>query len=203
MRKIVILLLAYIALMLEACTTQYISSTYQKTTEALSLADQHKLVRQANWRLSTQTSLLLVKPAYPYRSSSGKTEYHRARSALLSALEHALLEQYPSTQVELSALSLEQAIEASYRAGARILVYPQLMNYLDRADQSEGNAKALFSKDKTRAQILLVDVYSGKIVDTALLESKSKVFNSSTNYASDLFNQAARDYVLQISGVAL
>ncbi|SMF38986.1 protein of unknown function [Alteromonadaceae bacterium Bs31] len=195
-----VFLIVFLLFSLSACTSQYMAAGYQKTKEVLSLEEQHELIRKADWRLATHTPLYLAKPSYPQQTSSGSTEYLRARYALLSALERAFIARYPTLHTETSALELDEAITASQIAGARVLVYPQLLGYLDYADKSGGNAKAMFSKDKTTIQILLIDVYSQKILDTATIQSKSKIFNSSNNYASDLFEQAAWEYVQQLSG---
>jgi len=189
-------------LLLQACTTQYMSATWHKTNETLGLASQHAVTRSADWRLPVSTQLFLAKPHYPLHATSDVTDYPRTRYTLLATLERVMVETYPNIQVSTQESTLQEALIASQIAGSRILVYPQLIAYRDQANSEKGNRKPLFKKDTATLQILLVDVYSGKVIETSNILSKGAWTSTSDSAAEQLFEKAARQYVQTLSGLS-
>lgn len=200
--KIPLLMAAVALLVTTGCSRQYATSSYHRSLEALGFRDSHGISRPVGWRLDTETRLYLVRPDYPLDVDADPDRYGRARFALLQALELALVETYPDTRATMASMSLEEARYQAQLLDRQVLVYPRLTTYEDQADRVGKDRRPFFASDSTRFQVLLIDVYSGQVLDAALIESASSRFNIAASAASDLFTDAARQYVARLSGIA-
>lgn len=190
----------WVVVFLGGCSAQYIAAEYQKTKQSLHFADVHTIQRESQWRLAPETAIFLAKPWYPYTAVSGATDFARARFTLLHALEAAFIEAFPATQVSMQNLSLSESLIAAQLNGSRLLVYPQLLAYNDYAESAGLTVVGKMQTDKTRIQIMLVDVLNGRILDAGVISSRSKLYDAESNAASQLFTSAANEYVQRLAG---
>lgn len=182
------------------CSARYVSSEYNRIHRAMGFSDRHNVNRSNQWRLADNTSVLVVKPAFPFTTGSGNTDYPRTRYSLLTALEHAFREFYPNTQVATDDLSRNDALIMAQLMGCRVVVYPQLLDFSEFDDASGLTVFARLKTDKTRMQILLLDVYTGSVIDKTVVNSRSKWFRAEQTPAHDLFENAALAYVEGLVG---
>lgn len=182
------------------CSARYVSSEYNRIHQRMGLSDRHQVTRPNLWRLSDSTSVLVVKPSFPYTTGSSDTDYPRTRYHLLMALERAFLAHYPNTQIATDSLSRNDALIMAQLRGCRVVVYPQLLDFSEFEEGAGLNVLSRLKTDKARVQVLLLDVYTGRVIDKTLINSRSQWFRAEQNPAQDLFTEAAAAYVGGIVG---
>jgi len=186
--------------LLSGCSTKYLTKEYNRIHYAMSLSSSHNIERSSQWRLSETTSVMLVKPRFPYKVTSGATDYPRSRYALLKALERAFVEYFPNTQIVNDELSRNDALITAQLMGCRVVVYPQLLDISDVRNTSEVAEAKSIGSDATRVQILILDTLTGQVIDKATVKSRSSWASAEQSPAQDLFADAAITYVDGIVG---
>ncbi len=192
-------------LVLNACTTQYTANVARDILADMRLRKACEVNRSAEWTLHPNTRLYLARGAF---SNPAKADaYPRLSSAVFDALAHNLARVFPATGVAVERQSLLNALAEARIADAQILVYPSLVSLSDEFDSlrelSEGSTvhpDKYFAPDKLAFKVVLVDVATGNIVDTALVSARGKMLTLENDGPTALLPYAALAYVEQISG---
>ena len=83
----------------------------------------------------------------------------------------------------------EQALQSARLGGHDYLVLPTLLHWEDRA--TEWN----FMRDKVQVRIEVVDVFSGQVADSAVVEGKSGIVTLGGDHPQDLLPEPIDDYL--------
>ncbi len=194
------LLCLTLVVLISACSTSYTANNFSHAKQWVRLDNKHQLTRSNQWRLARDTSLYLAKPVLPMQVTSGVLAYNRARYSLLQSMESALSIYYPSLQASSVDMSMEEALIASRLSGSRILVFPRLLEYPDSGPSHQSREK-IIDVSHAHFQVLLVDVYTGEILDTGTISSRSSIHSANSTAANELMASASKHYAAQLAGL--
>ncbi|MBB6521526.1 DUF4823 domain-containing protein [Pseudoteredinibacter isoporae] len=186
-------------LLCSACTPQYTQNVVQEIPDYLQLRDKVYIERQQQWRLSSHTPL--------YIAMAKNDLVPRTELTITESLYDALLEQFPLSRASSNPATLGEALASARLMRMPITVYHQLSLMDDQLsswreyDQDMDSGKSL-GRDRLRLQIQLYDSYSGKLLDSAILNSVSRRIAWSEITPVELLRQASAQYAQQLAMVS-
>lgn len=182
-----------------ACTPQYAKQVAQNLPRQLELADRVIIERQQQWRLGSHTPL--------YIAMAKNELIPRTELNITESLYDALLEQFPLSRASSNPATLGEALASARLMRMPITVYHQL-SYMDdqlsswrEFDQDMDSGKRL-GRDRLRLQIQLYDSYSGRLMDSARLDSVSRRIAWTDVSPFDLLKQASAQYAQELALVS-
>ncbi|TVZ39284.1 uncharacterized protein DUF4823 [Alteromonadaceae bacterium 2753L.S.0a.02] len=188
------------------CTASYTGQMVNDSLTVLHLKNKHSVMRVGDWRLPMNAQLFLARPQFGLQLTGDNTQLPRSRTYLQKALEQELKLYFPGTAVAWVDLSFAEALTIARLQGCEILVYPRLFAYKDNLNSwqqiNEGkgvNPNQRYGRDTALFEILLVETYSGDVLDTATVVSRERFFTN-TETPEVLYAQAAQTYVSRLSG---
>ncbi|GAA6152592.1 DUF4823 domain-containing protein [Pseudoteredinibacter isoporae] len=182
-----------------ACTPQYTQNVAQKIPDYLQLRDKVYIERQQQWRLNTHTPL--------YIAMAKNDLIPRTELTITENLYDALLEQFPLSRASSNPATLGEALASARLMRMPITVYHHLSIMDDQLsswreyDEDMDSGKSL-GRDRVRLQIQLYDSYSGKLLDSAILDSVSRRIAWSHITPLELLKQASAQYAQQLAMVS-
>ena len=190
--------LGFILLLLlqQGCTANYAASEYSKAKQVLRLEDSHLIVRKNQWRLSTDTPVFIAYSAVEQPNYRNKLDLRRPKYQLQTAMEDAFVRRYAKVQASPMPLTYAKALERARASGSRVLIYPQLLEY----PKFEDGRPPLAKTHTAEFRVLLVDTLTDKVLDVATISARSELALGNEIDVSDLFAEASRLYVKQLTG---
>ncbi|MCV6624333.1 MAG: DUF4823 domain-containing protein [Cellvibrionaceae bacterium] len=191
-----------IALLLSAliaCTPQYSYQVVQEIPSYLQMSNKVNITRQQQWRLNAHTPL--------YIAMAKNDLIPRTELTITESLYDALLEQFPLSKASSNPASLGEALASARLMRMPITVFHQLSYMEDNIsswqeyDQDMDSGRAM-GRDRLRLQIQLYDSYSGKLLDSAILDSVSRRLAWSEVSPIELLRMASADYAQQLTMVS-
>lgn len=182
-----------------ACTPQYTQNVMREVPDYLQMRDKVYIERQQQWRLSSHTPL--------YIAMAKNDLIPRTELTITESLYDALLEQFPLSRASSNPASLGEALASARLMRMPITVYHQLSLMDDQLsswteyDQDMDSGRSL-GRDRLRLQIQLYDSYSGKLLDSAILNSVSRRIAWSEITPFELLKQASAQYAQQLAMVS-
>jgi hypothetical protein len=85
-------------------------------------------------------------------------------------------------------MNRERALEEARAGDYTYLVHPEILHWEDRATEWSG------LPDKIKVQVSVIDVASGEVVDSAVIEGKSKWATLGGDHPQDLLESPLTDY---------
>jgi len=169
MNRIVLPLVLFITIFLSSCT-----DTYQlKRTQGAGIE-------------SNKISTAYI--ALPKDGSYGSIQYSGSGTIVAqdigAAFSPYLREAIIGTQFE----SIEEAIRSASKLQFDYLVYPNILHWEDRATEWSGRS------DVISVKVTIIDVSSSKVVDSVVIEGKSKTASWGGDRPEDLLAKPLKDY---------
>lgn len=177
-------------MLLGGCTSQYTGSVYQTSMSTLRLADTHLVARNGEWVLPFDAKIALAKPESP-------STLPRSRAALDRALREQTPNEFPNTKYFHDVVSLDDALMQAQALGCTFVLYPRVLDLNNQRNQwseilegKEASAHEKIGLDSAEAELLIVDVVSGRVLDQIKINSRSSMFKREDKQALDLFDDA-------------
>lgn len=191
---------------LVGCTTQYTVNVTRDVLTDFRLTSDYRVSRSAQWTLNPKTHLYLARGVF-FSSAQDVDSYPRLNNAIFNALAHSLGQVFPATGFAVGRQSFLNALAEARIENAQVLVYPSVVFLHDERNSmreiSEGTTvhpDQSLAADKIAFKVVLVDVYTGDIIDVALITGRSKMFTLDNDGPVALLPHAALAYTQQISG---
>lgn len=187
---------------INACTYQYAVNTTEETLQHARLKSQYTVKRQSDWIIHSKT---VVSLAYPVQTHS--TNMPRNLATLYDALGLALKQVFPAYTSAQNTVSLDEAFEFAAQNNSEILFWPSLVlseNRLNterelREGKTLSDAQS-YGPDRAVFQVLIYEVRTRRLIDVGHIKSRGRMFAPNESLPLDLFRDAARSYVLSITG---
>lgn len=149
--------------------------------------DSTRLVRDAdNGGLPERASYYV---ALPEDGMYGAKQYPGSGKMTSAIIRHSLQTHKQKAVAANRVEDQEQALQSARLGGHDYLVLPTLLHWEDRA--TEWN----FMRDKVQVRIEVVDVFSGQVEDSAVVEGKSGIVTLGGDHPQDLLPEPIDDYV--------
>ena len=187
---------------LSACTANYTKSVVQGSLASVNLADAHQHQRSVDWVLSSSTPMCLN------RSGNRDTGVHnRSLLALDAALLHNMQQAFPNLTVTKAHLSIEQAVSFARLNHCEVLLNPVLVRNKNNLNSireiSEGadlHPGRHIKPDEVAISLEILEARTGRLLDVAVLSSRQKYFAANDKQPADLYEEAVRRYVYNLTG---
>lgn len=127
--------------------------------------------------------------ALPEDGMYGAMPYPGSGKITTTIIRHALQKNMQKAVVATRVEDMEQALQTARQGGFDYLVLPTILHWEDRA--TEWN----FMRDKVQVQIELVDVFSGQVETSAIIEGKSGVATLGGDHPQDLLPEPISEYL--------
>lgn len=164
------------------------------TLGAIGCADTHEFIRYA----STETPRLASSDTFYIAVSRdgvyGAKVYERSGLTTSQILLASLAKRANRVEVARSPQSYDEASNATRGLGYRILVYPTILHWEDRA--TEWSA----IPDRVEVKIELADVGTGQTLDSGVIRGKSGIATLGGDHPQDLLPLPVEEYFSQLFG---
>lgn len=204
------LFLAFL-LLFSGCTSQYVSSVSRETFQKAGLLDQHELTRDQNWVLHASSKIFLAPVSYSTNSEgspdNGMNLKPMAVDTFDESLRNALRLRFPLVSAGEGPMNLPQALTAANEDGAQFVIYSDMSgidedwkSLKERAGEAEPKPQKRYARNGAHIRIVVLDAYSGQVLDVVEIASKAKFFYKKGDPA-DFYQMAASAFVNRISNV--
>lgn len=144
------------------CTVQHTREVTRSTLEELGLHSSVEVSRTNFWVLPHSTKIVLSRTAL---SEGLNSEFPRLRKQLDELFVVATREKFPLVLQQDTEMSIPAALLAAQYSNADVLLYLTLR----QADDKEG----IWNKDRLELVLTVLDVRSGRVLDTLMTQSGS------------------------------
>ena len=124
----------------------------------------------------------------PENGRYGDTVYNESGRQTALAVSRAFSPHLRLTKREIAVTDRASALKAAKAGGFTYVIQPQILHWEDRATQWSGLL------DKIELRLYVVDVATGKVLDSVLIDAKSKWATLGGDHPEHLLEQPLTDY---------
>ncbi len=145
----------------------------------LNLLDRHQVVRNHSFILPQDSKLYVHLTQYSTRvfEQSGSLEKPRLHLALDEALKTSINQTFPNAVYGDLGQSTDEILMNARKTQAHFLIVPSILLSQDNTSSPNQYAQAKgeeLGRDRQIIKIVIIDVYSGRILDTLRIDSKAR-----------------------------
>jgi hypothetical protein len=152
-------------------------------------ADSHKMTRPSGTSAATLQRSARIYVSIPRDGAYGSKVYARSGEMTTDIIVAALLRRGAQAERGARFDAMPEALEAARSRGAAYLLFPTIIAWEDRATEWSGKS------DVAEVKIDLVEVQTGKVLDTVIISSKGKWLTFGGLHPQDLLPDPVRGYV--------
>ncbi|MFL0809251.1 MAG: DUF4823 domain-containing protein [Agarilytica sp.] len=203
-----VLLWGFIAL-LSACTHQYVSHVSSDTLEKAYLKSKFSVDRNREWLVDVNTPIALA-PAVHIQGRSmprnvsalnaGLDITFRQLFADFQLIENNSTHVKPTTRLDVLLQSARELKRDLLFVPSILLVEDRLNTQQELMEGQELHPDKDYGLDRVVFQVLIYEVRTGKIMDTALVTSRSRFFASNKSVPQDLYRKASVTFLNKFTG---
>lgn len=166
----------------------------------MALLDRSEIRRSASWRLQADSALYIAQSHYrpagvdPARSNQVAQEAFKA-----------FVEYFPLLQRAGAPMGLDEALASARSAGSHYLLYNRLAASDDRigsyVEWEEQEALDRLGTDSASIQLMLIEVGTGHMVDTARIRTRGGLLWLYDNQPHEQLQRAFAEYARSLIGV--
>ncbi len=187
---------------LNACTYQYARETTDNSLQLVGLQSAYSVDRDAQWVLHSATGVALARPHHIQARPMPRhlTQMHHA-------LDFALQQAFPDYAALDEAVSLDAALMRAKSLGKELLFWPELVRSENKLNTSqeliEGqslNPDQDYGTDRIVFHMRIYEIRTQRLLDVGRIIARGRFFAPENSAPTDLFEQAALEYVKAITG---
>lgn len=187
-----------------SCTYQYTTDVATDTLEKAYLKSKFTIDRNSDWLVHVNTPVALAGAQHIQGRSMP-----RNIASLNAALDLSFRKLFPNfSSVELRVDSdLGSMFEQAQNQKRELLFVPSVISVEDRLNTQrelmegqELHPEKDYGLDQVVFQMLIYEVRTKKVIDTAIVTSRSRYFAGNASIPQDLYRQASSEYLSVVTG---
>ncbi|TQV81271.1 DUF4823 domain-containing protein [Exilibacterium tricleocarpae] len=189
------LLLLSCALAQTGCTLNHSLALSREWLHTAEVVDHHQLSRRQQWTLPVSTSLYIAFPDSHYRDVIDLR--------MQQTLAEQLGRHFPVLERGQRAQTRSAALQQARILGIPFVVYPQLLQLRDKTDSGEALATDVdidLGRDRVQVQLLIFDSINQRLLDSAIISSRSSWLAWFRRAPEDMFAPAFALFAQSLSG---
>lgn len=183
-------------LIISGCTLNHALQKTQGWLHAVEIVDHHTVSRELGLVLPADSTIYVAFPETHFSKVSDRQ--------VQDNLWRSLTQYFPLSVKGKEPQSISRAMRSARANNTSLMIYPRLIAKVDKVNSLQEFDEDIvelehFGRDKLRVQILLFDSVSKRLLDIALIDSRSAWLALERKSSEVMFDRAFQQYALSIS----